>query len=156
MQKKFVKLYENIISRFTNGGILVGDYVKFVKDYDKNEHYQSLGNNVKDLISNINSSGMHIRVVGIKDIYPLSRPGNPDTRNGNNVCIDIALDNGGGRMTDFVTVPRCCIELIETDGINHPKMPEKFNFREVDGAAEEYKDIKTTTKPKGFDYKLGK
>jgi hypothetical protein len=156
MQKKFVKLYETIISRFTNGGFFVGDYVKFVKDHDKHEQYLSLGSNVKEMISKIIDSGLHVRIVGIKDIYPLSRPGNPDTRNGNNLCIDIALDNGGGRMTDYVTVPRCCIELIDSDGINLPKLPDKFNFREIDTDIEEYKDIETTTKPKGFNYELGK
>ncbi len=156
MQKKFVKLYENIISRFTNGGLLVGDYVNFVKGHDKFEEFQGLASNVKELIVQMLETGLQIRVVGIKDIYPLSRPGNPDTRNGNNISIDIALDNGGGRMTHYVTVPRCCIEPIPSDGINLPKLPDKFNFRDVKGEPEEYKDIKSTTKPKGFNYELGK
>jgi len=156
MRKKFVKLYESVLSRYTNGGFLVGDYVKFNKDYDKQEEFNSLGQNVKDMISEILSSGLNIRIVGIKDVYPLSKPGNPDVRNGNNITIDIALDNGGGRMTHYVTIPTCCIEIVDSDGINLPKLPDKFNYREVDGTPKEYIDIKTTNKPKEFNYKLGK
>lgn len=158
MQKKFVKLYENLISRFTNGGFLVGDYVKFVKNYDKNDDFEKLGNNVKDFISEIIQSGQHIRVVGIKDVMPLSRPGNPETRNGNNVTIDIALDNGGGRYSHYCTVPKCCLEVLETDGINYPKIPEKFNFRNIDTELKELETNKpyAQTRPKGFNYELPK
>ena len=142
MQKKFVKLYESVISRYTNGGFLVGDYVVFAKDFDKKEEFQKLGNNVKDFISEIISSGLNIRVVGLKDVYPLSRPGNPDTRIGNNLAIDIALDNGGGRYSHYVTVPPCCLELKESDGINLPKMPDAFNYRSIDTTMKEADPVK--------------
>lgn len=112
MEKKFIDLLENTMTRYTRGGFLVGDYVKFKKGFEKEDFYKRLGSNVVDLIKQMIDSGLHIRVVGIKNQYPAIYPGNEETANGL-VAIDLALDNMGGRYSHHVTVDPCCLERIE-------------------------------------------
>lgn len=112
MQKRFLQMCESAVTRHTRGGFLVGDYIKFVDKATTNNEYKSLGDNVKELISDMLASGLHMRVVGINDLYPARYPGNPDTMNGM-VSVNIALDNGGGRYSHYCTVPSCCLQTID-------------------------------------------
>lgn len=111
MKKRFLKICESVIDRHTRGGFLFGDYVKFNDGVASHDEYKTLGDNIKELISDIQKSGLHIRVVGINDLTNTRFPGNPETMNGN-VVINIALDNGGGRYTHYCTVPSCFLTPI--------------------------------------------
>ena len=50
MEKKFIKVCESAISRYTRGGVLVGDYVEFVKGYKSHPEFKELHDNIKDAI----------------------------------------------------------------------------------------------------------
>ena len=103
-EKKFVALFENYMRRFERGGFLVGDVFKFNDGFKNDDSYKALGDNVKDLLDQMIESGLHIRVVGIKDTSPARYPGNEQTSSLNTV-LDIALDTGGGRYTHYCSVP---------------------------------------------------
>jgi hypothetical protein len=111
MKKKFLKLCNEMYERHTRGGFLYGDYVKFKDDATSHEEYKALSDNIKELISDMQKSGLHIRVVGINDLDNTRYPGNSGTSNGK-VVLNIALDNGGGRYTHHCTVPSCCLAPI--------------------------------------------
>ena len=49
-------------------------------------------------------SGLHIRVINIKDSEPARYPANSQTSS-LDVVLDLALDTGGGRYSNFVSVP---------------------------------------------------
>jgi hypothetical protein len=119
MKKKFHAIFEAALTRYSRGGFLVGDYVKFAKNFKTNDAYKMLGNNVKQLLDEMESAKLHLRVVGIVDNNTPRFPGNPDTMTGD-VTLDIALDNGGGRYTHYTKIPACCVEQMQTDGINYP------------------------------------
>lgn len=112
MAKTFSQLCESNISRFTRGGFLVGDYLKFVDGFKSHDPYKSLGTNVQQMVDDMISTGLHVRVVGINDKIPTRFPGNPETMNGE-VIVNIALDNGGGRYTHYCTIPTCCVEPVD-------------------------------------------
>jgi hypothetical protein len=67
MEKKFIKVCESAISRYTRGGILVGDYVEFVKGYKKDEEYSDIIPFIISILNNDNQVGgsykknMHFR-----------------------------------------------------------------------------------------------
>ena len=103
-EKKFVKLFENYMRRFERGGFLVGDVFKFNDDFKSHEMYKVLGDNVKELIDDMIESGLHIRVVNIKDTDPARYPSNDQTSSLKTV-LDIALDTGGGRFSHYCSVP---------------------------------------------------
>ena len=49
-------------------------------------------------------SGLHIRVINIKDTSPARYPASDQTSS-LDVVLDIALDTGGGRYTDQCSIP---------------------------------------------------
>lgn len=106
-QKKFMPLLESYMKRFERGGFLVGDIFNFDDDFRNHDEYKALGQNVKDLIDEMIESGLHIRVVGIKDESPQRYPANADGGSLSPV-LNIALDNTGGRVTHHCSIP-CCL-----------------------------------------------
>lgn len=102
-RKKFITLLETYMSRYERGGFLVGDVFKFSDNFKNSDSYKKLGSNTQELIDNMIESGLHVRVVGIKDTTSPIYPGNPQTSS-NDVSLTLALDNGGGRYSHYVNV----------------------------------------------------
>ena len=98
--------------RYERGGFLVGDVFKFNDDYKGSDGYKELGKSTQDLITKLIDSGLHIRVTGIKDTSPSRYPANPDTSS-LDVILNLALDTGGGRYSDHVSVPGCLGHSVE-------------------------------------------
>ena len=97
-------LVEDYMRRFERGGFLVGDIFKFNKDFKTTDSYKHLGQNTKELIDQIIDSGLNVRVTGINDTNGQRFPGNPQTSDASSVMLSIALDNGGGRYSHYVTI----------------------------------------------------
>tara|TARA_R110001583_G_scaffold2390_4_gene17400 strand:+ start:15615 stop:16247 length:633 start_codon:yes stop_codon:yes gene_type:complete len=102
--KKFVELHESYMRRYERGGFLVGDVFKFNDNFKSSDGYKALGSNTQELLDQMIDSGLHIRIVGIKDTSPSRYPANPDTSS-LNVVLDLALDTGGGRYSHYCSVP---------------------------------------------------
>jgi hypothetical protein len=103
MQKKYLTLVEAYLSRYMRGGFQVGDVFKFNDNFKSSDSYKKLGQNTKDLLDQMIETGLHVRVVGIKDTTSPRYPGNPQTSS-NDVELTLALDNGGGRYTHYVNI----------------------------------------------------
>lgn len=112
MEKKFIKVLESAMSRYTRGGFLVGDYVEFAKNYKTIKAFKALQDTQKDAIEELLKCGLRIRVIGIDDLIPARFPGNPDTSNGM-VSIKIAADHGGGRQLYALTVCPSLLKVID-------------------------------------------
>lgn len=112
MEKKFVKVLESVMSRYTRGGFLVGDYVEFVKNYKNNKDFKGLQDIHRASIEELIKCGLRIRVISVDDYYPVRFPGNPDTSNGL-VSVKIAADQGGGRQLYAVNVPPALLKVID-------------------------------------------
>ena len=95
--KKFLALLEKYQDRFEQKGFLVGDVVKFDKDFKSKDSYKSMGDNVKELIDSYIDSGLHIRVT------------NAD--GGNDIVV--AQDHGGGRFVGKVTIPTSFVSPVD-------------------------------------------
>jgi len=102
-KKKYLTLVEAYLSRYERGGFLVGDVFKFNDNFKSSEAYKKLGTNTKDMIDQMIETGLHVRVVGIKDTTSPRYPGNPQTSS-SDVELTLALDNGGGRYTHYVNL----------------------------------------------------
>jgi hypothetical protein len=137
--KFLVKIEENI-QRYTNGGKLVGDVVKFVKNYKSKESYKALSDNVKDYIENMiqdqSVTGKNIRCVDVKPMFPSHATGNDQNR-GNGFSVEVAFELAPGlfNLQNKVTVPGDLVEP-DNDYINLPKADqftkkEKINHKPV-------------------------
>jgi len=102
--KKFVKLHESYMRRYERGGFLVGDVFKFGDNFKSSDDYKELGANTQGLLDQMIDSGLHVRVVGIKDTDPARYPASSATSS-LDVVLDIALDTGGGRYTHYCSIP---------------------------------------------------
>ena len=126
-RKKFITLFESYMKRYERGGFLVGDIFKFNDSFKTDEAYKSLGQNIKDLIDEMIDSGLHIRVVDIKDENPQRYP----AANGGSLkpVLTIALDTGGGRYTHYCSVP-CCLGQPELPAPNLPPIPDAMRRKD--------------------------
>jgi hypothetical protein len=94
---KFLKLLEKYQERFEQKGFLVGDVIKFDKDFKEKDSYKSMNDNVKDLIDSYIESGLHIRVT--------------QADGGNDIVV--AQDHGGGRFVGKVTIPTSFVSPVD-------------------------------------------
>lgn len=101
---KFVKLYESSIQRFTRGGFLTGDLVKFADGALKDEFFNTQGKNYVERAKYFNDSGLHMRVSAIKAVYPTIHSG--DVQNeAKEFLVDVTLEIAPGLYKDFLTIP---------------------------------------------------
>ena len=130
MQKKFLTLVENHIVRNSNGGLLVGDVVKFVDDYKSKDSFKELPDTIKDAIAELVKTDRNIRVINIKTKYPSLAPGDELNRAGSfSVEITTELAPGFVDKQNKLTV---CASLLkpENNYPNLPKIPNSFRRKE--------------------------
>lgn len=132
MSNKFLTLVENSISRYSNGGLLVGDIVKFVKDFKSHECFKTLSTNVQNYITSgiVANGDKHLRVVNIKSQYPTSAPNNNDNR-GTSFTVELAYETAPGYpdLQNRFSVPSCLVEPHATYP-SQPDIPDSFRKKE--------------------------
>lgn len=122
---KFTNLYESTIQRFTRGGFLIGDLVKFKPDALADEFLKKQGSNYVQKIKEFIDSGLNIRVSAIKPVYPNAyAPGNIQSEAESFLC-DVVLEKAPGLYYAFITVPASMLEHIDT-GINLAPVPDSL------------------------------
>lgn len=131
MEKKFIKLFESVYQRYQRqGGFLIGDYVKFKDNYKSAEYYKDLNDDVKAMLDAMKDSGLNIRVVDDKSYMPAATPANP-AGNGVDLALTIALDQGGGRYSDYVICCPSLLDKIDTYPNLMPLSPKREIKRDV-------------------------
>lgn len=88
MAHKFLSLVENSISRFSNGGFLVGDSVKFVDGFKSKESFKCMNSDMQKYVTDFAKTDKTIKIVDIKTYYPSSAPGDNANRGG---CFNVEL-----------------------------------------------------------------
>lgn len=127
MEKKFIKLFESVYQRYQrDGGFLVGDYVTFKKNYKSNEQYKDLTDDVKAAIDGLVDSELNLRIVDDKSYYPATIPAGP-AGNGYKLMVTVAIDEGGGRYSNYVTVCPSLLDRIDT----YPNLMPMSSKREI-------------------------
>lgn len=104
MEKKFNKIYESYVSRYTRGGFLTGDLVKVRDDYKSSEGYKKLSPEYKAKLDDLISSDLNLRVSGIENKYPSNQPGNTDNSSGE-FSITVSQETAPGRYDGFYQFP---------------------------------------------------
>jgi hypothetical protein len=128
MDSKFLKLVENTITRYSNGGILTGDQVELGSKYKSIPDYKNLSDDVKQKIKDLFDSGGTIKVVNIVPKMPSAAPGNADNR-GTEFVATIARMTDGARYDNQgkVSLPLNCLKKVD-NGINRSGVPEDAEY----------------------------
>jgi hypothetical protein len=123
MKSRYLSLLENHQRRYQIAGYLMGDYVKFADNYKSTKCYKDMPPTMQQAIDDVADMGknMNLRVVAVKNEYPSRSPGNEFNTNGS-VVLDIALDYGGGRYYNVITVPTGVVTRLDY-GVNYAPLP---------------------------------
>ena len=143
MKKRFLKLYENNIDRFTNGGFLIGDIVK-IKPGSYNHKAFEGQEEIKAQIKSLIDSDLNIRVVNIKNKYPgVMGANNTDYINPFNRTVDIGQEIMPGRYYNTTSVPGEILERVPT----YPNLPPvPASMKREDKSHIDTKEVKNTDK----------
>jgi hypothetical protein len=130
MSNKFLVKIEENIQRYTNGGKLVSDVVKFVKNYKSKDSYKALGDDVKEYIELLTKTDKNIRVVDVKPMFPSHATGNDQNR-GNGFSVELAIELAPGLfdLQNKVTVPSDLVVAVNTYS-NLPDIPQSMRKKE--------------------------
>ena len=140
MGKKFDSIFEAVVSRYTVGGYLPGDIVKFRPDYKSSQTYKSMHSQMKKELDELINSGLNIKVVQVGSKTYNASAAN-DHKTADNIVITVAGDHGGGRHYGSIAV---CADMLdmEASGDPTPKIPDQFyrdDEKYLHGKPEEWK-----------------
>ena len=128
MARKFLKLIENTIERYSNGGFLTGDLVKLKSNYKSLDEYKGLNDEIKDYIDSYFDSDKNYYVVNIKTATGTPGPGNNDNR-GDAFVAEIAKEMGNGRYDNQGKVALSTNLLDRIDnGVNRHPVPDSDKY----------------------------
>ena len=118
--RKFTSLYESFISRYTRGGFLTGDIVKFKDGALKNEWFAKQGSAILEKAKQFAESGLLMRVSAVKTNRPSVQPGFVEANNADDFYCDVTLELAPGCYKDFITLPASILEYKDY----YPNLPE--------------------------------
>lgn len=125
MERKFLKLIENTIERYSNGGILTGDPVRLVKNYKSKDSYKKLSDQMKKYIDNFFNGDSNYIAVNVKTSTNTPGPGNNDNR-GDEFTVEVGRQTAPGRYDNQgkVTLSGDLLEVIDY-GVNQKPVDPK-------------------------------
>lgn len=129
MDKRFNKLFEATLSRYTRGGFLTSDRVKFIDNALKNDFFKNQPESVKTAVEELINSGLNLRVRNVKSAMPaVMGAGNPDDY-GYSFSVEIVPEIAPGTydVNKAVTVPAILVAHLN-DGVNLPPVPDKLKY----------------------------
>jgi hypothetical protein len=128
MATKFNVLFENMLERYQQGGLLIGDRVRFRKDALKTDFFKNKGQNFLDIVKACMDPGfdLNLRVSAVKSIYPSTTQNyRGGTEAPDSIYVDVIIEYAPGLYRNPMTVPIECLEL-QDDGINRGPIPDSI------------------------------
>jgi len=110
---KFVALYESAIQRYTRGGLLTGDLVKFTENAFNDAFFKNQAPNYINKAKSFKDSDLNLRVSAIKAVRPTVSPGNIQTE-ADEFLVDITQEVAPGLYREFITVPARVLQVVDT------------------------------------------
>tara|TARA_B100000131_G_scaffold305553_1_gene331647 strand:- start:690 stop:1310 length:621 start_codon:yes stop_codon:yes gene_type:complete len=141
VEKKFNKIYESYVSRYTRGGFLTGDLVKVRSDFKSTDGYKKLTPEFKQALDDLMASDLNLRVSGIENKYPSAQPGNTDNSSGE-FSVTVSQETAPGRYDGFYQFPDDIFEPVDVypNRMPVPNSMVRPNGTEIDPDTLEYED----------------
>jgi hypothetical protein len=141
VEKKFNKIYESYVSRYTRGGFLTGDLVKVRDDFKSTEGYKKLSPEYRAKLDELLASDLNLRVSGIENKYPSNQPGNTDNSSGE-FAVTVSQETAPGRYDGFYQFPDDIFQPVDVYP-NRMPVPDSFvrpNKTKIDPDTLEYEN----------------
>jgi hypothetical protein len=152
MKMDFNILCEMAYQRFQQGGFLIGDRVKFRKDWFKHEFFKGKGESFLDIIKSCTAKDfdLNLRIAAIKSIWPTtSQNYRGGSESPDNIYVDLVIEYAPGLYRTPITVPIEVLEL-QDDGINTGPVPDSIKRK---NRVHKPEDVKTKDRT-NFDINL--
>lgn len=126
MNKRFVKVYESIITRYNHGGFLTSDVVKFIDNVLSDQFFKTVDDEYKQKVKEYVDCKDTLRIKNVKSTFPaVMGAGNPDY-NGYSFSIEVTREIAPGKFSnDSVVVPQHLLIKVHNEP-NLPEIPDKF------------------------------
>ena len=138
---QFDVLYEKELERFQQGGIIVGDRIRFKKDALRLDYIATRAQSYKDIVAACMQPtfDLTLRVGAVKSIYPTSATNFQAGHNApDGVFLDIYIEYAPGLYRNPMTVPFEAVEVMD-DGINRGPVPDSLRRKNNIHGPEEIK-----------------
>lgn len=136
---KFRTLLENSVNRFTSGGFLTGDLVKFKSNAISSEWAKKQPENLAEKLREFVDTDMNIRISAVKSLRPAVSGSIGQQVGSDDFYCDIVREHAPGCWHDFITVPSELLEYSDP-GINLPPIPDSIR-----------RDNEEQAEPKGIE-----
>jgi len=126
METKFNVLFENLMERYQQGGILIGDRVRFRKDCLKLDFFKNKGQSFIEVVKSCMDPNfdLNLRVAAVKSVYPTTTQNyRGGTESPDKIFVDVIVEYAPGLYRTPMTVPIECLEILD-DGINTGPVPD--------------------------------
>jgi hypothetical protein len=143
MSKKFNVLLENVMERYQTGGFLIGDRVKFRKDWSKLDFFKEKAQSFLQMIEAVTQPNfdLNLRVSAVKSIYPTTTQNyRGGTESPDHIYVDVIIEYAPGLYRNPMTVPVESLEL-QDDGINRGPVPD--SLKRKNRVSDKPEEIKT-------------
>ena len=126
---KFSMVAEAAIERYQQGGLVNGDYVTFVKGYDKSDYFKGLPEMTQLKIKDMMETDLHLRISAIKSSAYAQAPVDGGMAAAGDFFADVVTEYAPGLYKDPITVPVNIIEIIDTaDALGRMTSPDSQNY----------------------------
>ena len=125
---EFNKLFEHKLERYQQGGIIVGDRIRFKKDCLNLDYIKTRAQSYQDIIKSCMEPtfDLNLRVGAIKSIYPTTTQNyTAGSEAPDGVFLDIYIEYAPGLYRNPMTVPIAAVEVID-DGNNRGPVPDSL------------------------------
>ena len=125
---EFDALYEHKLERYQQGGIIVGDRVRFKKDCLNLDYIKSRAQSYREIIQACMEPtfDLNLRVGAVKSIYPTTTQNyTAGTEAPDGIFLDIYIEYAPGLYRNPMTVPIAAVEVID-DGNNRGPIPDSL------------------------------
>lgn len=111
---KFIKLFESALGRFTRGGLLTGDLVKFKDKALSDEFFKTQPENYVAKVKDMMASDLNIKVANIKPRYASAMSAGNTDYTGTEFNVDVVQELMPGKWVNPITVPAHLLIPVET------------------------------------------
>lgn len=122
---KFETLLENTRSRYTMGGLLVGDLVKVKNEALTSDWAKKQSSNLIEKLKEFVDTDLNVRVSSVKALRPSVSSGVHAESQVDDYYCDIVIETAPGLYNQFITLPIALLDAVEQD-VNLAEVPESL------------------------------
>ena len=130
MGKLFDTIYESVLAVNNVGGYKAGEIVEFKQNYKSSPTYKDMSAELKKAVDELATCGLNIVITQVGDRFSGASAGN-QFKTTQDTTSTVGADQGGRRIYNTVTITLDMVDLVDSDGVNLPKVSDEFKRKDI-------------------------